>query len=343
MQHESISIERGARALDVLIGNAVRFHEGNGKSIPSLLDTLRAVTLEEFLKLDIPVPEPLLTPLFTRQSLSLVYSWRGVGKTWFALGCAYAIASGGKFLRWSAPAPRKVLYLDGEMPASALQRRLANIAAGSNSEASAEFFKLVTPDLCGGLVPDLATKEGQERVDRLIDSTGAEFVVVDNLSCWVRSGVENEAESWRIMAEWLLRHRSAGRAILLVHHAGKGGAQRGSSKKEDILDVSLDLRRPSTYEPEQGAAFAVEFKKARHLTGKDAESFEAVLTVGDDGAVRWAMTAIAESTYQRVVELAGLELTQKEIAEELQVNKSTISRHWRKAVETGEITPREAR
>lgn len=304
--------------------------------------TLNAVTLEEFLKLDIPVPEPLLAPLFTRQSLSLVYSWRGVGKTWFALGCAYAVASGGKFLRWSAATPRKVLYLDGEMPASALQRRLASIAAGSDAEASAELFKLVTPDLCGGLVPDLSTIEGQETVDLLIDATGAEFVVVDNLSCWVRSGVENEAESWRIMAEWLLRHRSAGRAILLVHHAGKGGAQRGSSKKEDILDVSLDLRRPSSYEPEQGAAFAVEFKKARHLTGKDAESFEAALTVGEDGAARWTMTAVTESTYQRVVELAGLGLNQKDIAEELAINKSNVSRHWRKAVEAGEIIPRGA-
>jgi DNA-directed RNA polymerase specialized sigma24 family protein len=127
---------------------------------------------------------------------------------------------------------------------------------------------------------------------------------------------------------------------LLVHHAGKGGAQRGSSKKEDILDLSIELRRPATYEPEQGAAFAVEFKKARHLTGKDAESFEASLTVNEKGAACWAMTALTESTYARVVELAGLGMNQRDIAEELKINKSNVSRHWRKAVEAGEITPR---
>lgn len=326
--------ERGAEAVRTAI-EAARLDTGAASG-----GTLRAVTLADFLALDIPVPEPLLAPLFTRQSLSLVYSWRGIGKTWFALCAAYAIASGGTFLRWKAPQPRRVLYLDGEMPAAALQRRLASIAAGSETEASGDYFKLVTPDLCGGLVPDLATIEGQKNLNALIAESGSEFIVVDNLSCWVRSGVENEAESWRVMAEWLLQHRSNGRAILLVHHAGKGGAQRGTSKKEDILDVSLDLRRPPTYEAEQGAAFAVEFKKSRHLTGTDAESFEAALTIDENGAARWTMKALKESTHDRVVELAALGLTQKDIAEELDIHKSSVSRHWNKAVEAGLIKPK---
>jgi len=326
--------------VDTSIERARRAEHADGFNRIALGVSLRAVTLAEFLAMEIPAPESLLGRLITGQSLSLVYSWRGVGKTWFSLCCAYAIASGGTFLRWTAPRPRRVLYLDGEMPAAALQRRLASIAAGSEAEATTDFFKLVTPDLCGGLVPDLATHEGQEAVDRLIAETGAEFVCVDNLSCWVRSGVENEAESWQVMAEWLLRHRSSGHAVLLVHHAGKGGAQRGTSKKEDILDVSLDLRRPPTYEPEQGAAFAIEFKKARHLTGSDVESFEAALTIDQNGAARWAMTALKESTYDRVVELAGLGLSQKEIAEELDINKSNVSRHWRKGVECGHIIPK---
>lgn len=337
IQHRPSAAERsrtrGAEALDGIRTQAATARPVNGA-------TLCAVTLEDFLALEIPIPESILGKLVTASWLGLVYSWRGIGKTWFSLGCAYAVASGGTFLRWTAPKPRRVLYLDGEMPAAALQRRLASIAAGSEAEATPDFFKLVTPDLCGGLVPDLSTVTGQAAIDSLIESSDAELIVVDNLSCWVRSGVENEAESWCVMAEWLLRHRSSGRAILLVHHAGKGGAQRGTSKKEDILDVSLDLRRPPTYEPEHGAAFAVEFKKSRHLTGDDAESFEAALTVNKDGAAQWSMTALKESTYARVVELAKLGLTQKEIAEELDINKSNVSRHWRKAVEGGEINPK---
>jgi AAA domain/MarR family len=299
----------------------------------------KALALGEFLQMEIPVPAKLLSPLITKQSLSMVYAWRGVGKTWFGLGIAYAIASGGKFLRWEAPQPSRVLYLDGEMPANSLQKRLATIVSGSDKEPPAGYFNLVTPDLCGNLVPDLVTQEGQAAVDELIVNSNADFVVVDNLSCWVRSGgAENDAESWRPMSEWLLRHRSKGLAILLIHHSGKGGQQRGTSKKEDILDLSLELRHPPDYQPEQGAAFAVEFKKSRHLSGNDAEPFEARLAVDDRGHPVWTITAVKESTYERVVELANLGLTQKEIAEELGIHKSNVSRHWNKAVEVGLIT-----
>jgi hypothetical protein len=298
---------------------------------------LRSMVLDEFLRLDIPIPEPLLSPLITRQSLSMVYAWRGIGKTWFSLGLAYAIASGGTFLRWSAPEPRRVLYLDGEMPANALQSRLATIVAGSAKEPpQADYFRLLTPDLCGNLVPDLASPRGQVIIDRVIEESQADFVVVDNLSCWVRSGgAENEAESWRTMSEWLLRHRSRGLAILLVHHAAKNGAQRGTSKREDVLDLVLALRNPPDHRPEDGAAFAVEFQKARHLSGKDAEAFEARLSVDERGSAVWATTAVKESTFERVVELGGLGLSQREIAEELGINKSGVSRHWNQAVEQG--------
>lgn len=263
-----------------------------------------------------------------------------MGKTWFGLGLAYAIASGGKFLRWSASAPHKVLYLDGEMPANALQKRLATIVKGSETDPPPGYFQLVTPDLCGNLVPDLGTVQGQAAIDALIASTGAEFVVVDNLSCWVRSGgAENDAESWRPMSEWLLRHRSKGLGILMIHHSGKNGQQRGTSKREDVLDLSLELRHPPDYEPEDGAAFVVEFKKARHLTGQNAESFEARLAFNEHDALVWTLTAAKESTFERVVELAGLGLSQKDIAEELDVHKSNVSRHWHKAVEQRLIVP----
>ncbi len=348
MRDQMLSIERGAAFLDarllaqkkIPVSDAVKLALHDWSHDPARA-RLAVVSLGDFLELEIPIPEMLLDPIITRQSLSMVYAWRGVGKTWFGLGCAYAIASGGKFLGWTAPKSRRVLYLDGEMPAAALQKRLALIVAGSETEAPADFFKLVTPDLCGGLVPDLATLEGQAEIDKLIAETDAAFIVIDNLSCWIRSGgAENEAEGWRALQEWLLRHRSAGRAIQLVHHAGKGGAQRGTSKREDVLDLSLELRRPPSYEPEQGAAFVVEFKKSRHLTGKDAESFEASLTTDADGKTTWATTTATQSTYDRVVELANLGLTQKEIADELEVNKSSVSRHWNKAVEAGSIKPK---
>ena len=59
----------------------------------------------------------------------MIYSPRGVGKTLLGLSAGYAIASGDSFLGWSAPGPRRVLYVDGEMTAAEMQHRLAAIVA----------------------------------------------------------------------------------------------------------------------------------------------------------------------------------------------------------------------
>ena len=53
----------------------------------------------------------------------MVYSPTGVGKTWFSLGVANAVATGTEFLMESAET-RGVLFIDGEMQAYNLIERL---------------------------------------------------------------------------------------------------------------------------------------------------------------------------------------------------------------------------
>jgi len=42
----------------------------------------------------------------------------------------------------------------------------------------------------------------------------------------------HDAESWLPVQHWLLRLRRSGKAVIIVHHAGKGRAQRGTSRRE---------------------------------------------------------------------------------------------------------------
>lgn len=294
------------------------------------------VSLMDFVTRDIQPRERVLAPWLLTQSLNMLYAWRGVGKTHVALGIAFAVASGGNFLKWRADKPRRVLFLDGEMPAASMQERLKGLVAASDEEFDPDYFRLVTPDLQTGAMPDLATYEGQEAIDTIVG--GAELIVIDNLSSLARSGGrENDAESWLPIQPWALRQRQQGRSVLFIHHSGKGGAQRGTSKREDILDTVINLKRPVEYNPADGAVFEVHFEKTRDMHGDDAQPFEARLQTDQHGLTVWTFSSVEDSTFDRVVTLANDGLSQKDIATELDINKSNVSRHMRRATEAGLI------
>jgi hypothetical protein len=124
---------------------------------------LRPLTIREFLKLDLPPRGMLLDPWLPTQGLAMLHSARGVGKTHLALAIAYAVASGGSLLGWSASEPCPVIYLDGEMPAATMQRRLAAIVAGSAIESSPEFLRLLCADMTEGGLPTLEQRKGSAR------------------------------------------------------------------------------------------------------------------------------------------------------------------------------------
>ena len=297
---------------------------------------LVVVGLHEFLTNDLPAREEILSPWLLSQSLTMIYSWRGVGKTHVALGIAYAVASGNSFLGWKASTARQVLYIDGEMPAPALQSRLAAIVAASDVQPQPGMLRIVTPDLQSGSMPDLATREGQDVINGVIGD--AEVIIVDNLSCLVRGGGrENEAESWLAVAEWALSMRARGRSVLFIHHSGKNGAQRGTSKREDMLDTVICLKRPCDYTPIDGAVFELHYEKARNLFGADTDPFEAKLATNEKGLQAWTMRKVSATNFDKVVALAKEGLTQPEISTELGINRSNVSRAVRKAVEEGKI------
>lgn len=296
----------------------------------------KAVNFKELVTFQFKPREYILSPWLLTQSLNMLYAWRGIGKTHVALGIAYAIASGGMFLSWSAPKPRKVLYLDGEMPGASLQCRLKNMMAASGANFDPNYFRILTPDLQEGPMPDLATHEGQAAVEELI--TDAEIIIVDNLSSLARSGGrENDAESWQRIGDWALFQRQQGRTVIFVHHSGKGGAQRGTSKREDILDTVISLKRPQDYQPDQGARFEVHFEKGRDLHGENADPFEAALINDGSGNQAWTISKLAETTYDRVISLANDGMTQTTIATKLNIHKSNVSRHFQRAKEAGLI------
>lgn len=287
---------------------------------------VKAVTAAELLRMALPAREYLLAPWLPCQGLAMVYAPRGVGKTFFALNVAYAVASGGMFLGWQAPKKRGVVYIDGEMPARTIQERLKGIADAHVPNAAEERFSIVTPDFQrDGFMPDLSRRDGQVAMDEIIGD--ADLIVVDNISCLCRSGIENEADSWTPVQEWALGLRARKKSVLFVHHAGKGGAQRGTSRREDVLDTVVALRRAGDYSPTCGAAFEVIFEKARGFFGKDAEPLDARMITDVSGLITWVFNRLESTSAAKVAELVKDGLSDAEIGRELGLNRSTVGRH----------------
>ncbi|MFZ2541127.1 MAG: AAA family ATPase [Gallionella sp.] len=300
---------------------------------------LNVVDIHSFMATELPVRETILQPWLMTQSLNMCHGWRGIGKTHMSLGVFFAVGTGGSFLNWKADKAHKVLLVDGEMPGAALQERLAAIVASAGIEPMPDYLSILTPDLQSGAMPDLATYEGQEAISEIVEKVNAELIIIDNLSCLVRGGGrENDAESWLSVSEWALMQRQRGRSVLFIHHSGKNGQQRGTSKKEDLLDVVIGLRRPPDYDPATGACFEIHYEKARHLSGDAVNPIEAQLTTDSAGLCTWAWRNVADSTFDRVVSLANEGLSQTDIANELEINRSTVSRAWRKADVEGKLT-----
>jgi putative DNA primase/helicase len=286
---------------------------------------LRSLNLRELLALDIPPRDYILAPWLPSQGLVMIYAPRGIGKTMVALEIAVAVAAGGSFLSWQALKARSVLYLDGEMPLVAMQERMARILKNAVEQPDPNRLRLVSPDLQDyGLT--LATETGRQRIEPLLE--GVELVIVDNISTLAACGRENEAESWLPLQDWALSLRRRGISVLFIHHAGKGGTQRGTSRREDVLDTVIALRPPKDYDPRNGAQFEVHFEKARGLMGEAVAPFKAQLT--ENG---WLTQTLDDAREQEVGTLSAEGLSQRDIAAELGISPATVNRILKKAKE----------
>lgn len=290
---------------------------------------LKALGIGEFLDLELPPREYLLYPVIQEQGLAIAYAPRGVGKTFVAMSMALAVACGKSVFGWQAPQPRPVLYIDGEMPAQAMQERFEGLLTGMGADRpNDDRLRIITPDTQDVPMPDLATTEGQKAVEEFMH--GVALVVVDNLVTLCRTGKENEAQSWQPMQTWLLDLRRRGISVLAIHHAGKSGDQRGTSAKEDIMDTVISLRRPEGYKVTEGARFEVHLTKSRGIAGDAVKPFEAQLDV-DGAALRWTAKDIDNVKERQVQNQIGEGKSVRRAAKELGMSKSAVGRLKKKA------------
>ncbi len=114
--------------------------QGDGQQAPDLkvewLHHFEQATCspERLANLAVPQREPILGDWFRQGDLGFIFGARGLGKTWLAMHIARQIAEGGKVGPWKVDRPRRVLYVDGEMPLDAILQRDTALAGGTTSK-----------------------------------------------------------------------------------------------------------------------------------------------------------------------------------------------------------------
>ncbi|BCG94450.1 AAA family ATPase [Mesorhizobium sp. 131-2-1] len=279
----------------------------------------------------VPRRKKIMEPIIPEKGLVEIFSKRGVGKTFFSLGVAIAVATGTDFLRWKVPCPRRVLYVDGEMAFADLQERVNWMVAGLKVQPKPGFLRLFAADLQEQGIPDLASDDpsGREAVNKALDLGGptqADLLILDNLSTLTRTGSENTDDAWAPVQDWLLMLRRHRVTVLFVHHAGKSGTQRGTSKREDPLDTVIKLCQPKGYKESDGSRFEIHFEKHRGFFGEDAEPFEAQFRE-ENNVGYWDMKSLPKSVQiQQVKELAAAGNTVRQIGSLVGKSKSSVQR-----------------
>jgi len=302
--------------------------------------TLATLSLPDLLTLDIPDRRKLL-PWLPEGGLAMIYGPRGIGKTYFSLSLAVALATPTPFLRWPVSEPCGVLIVDGEMALSALRERLTLLITAPPKARLATlshevFYRRTERDL------DLGVEDLQDGLKADLEANpDIRVVILDNLSCLLPRVREDQRDDWTRYALplllWLRRRRVA---VVLVHHGGKSGDQRGTSSREDALDRVVKLGRLPDASPKEGARFLVSFPKSRGAFGAEVEDIEAHLDTDASGLLAWTWKPAELSTADRLLQLIrdGIE-SGSEAAEELGVTRGQVSKLKKKLQKAGKLAP----
>lgn len=290
----------------------------------------------EIQNMQVQPTEYVLYPCLPKKGIAFVYAATGIGKTLYTLNLAYAIAGGGSFLKYKAPRPRKVLYIDGEMQFEQLHQRLMLIADKQGALDDPSNLKIITPDKIGGIrVPKMDDPIDQDLYQRLFEIYDVEIVIFDNLSM-LSSFDENKSNEWKPVQDWILHLRTLGKTIIIVHHSGKDkNGYRGTSRMLDCVDVAISLQPvvlDNVNEDDSPAKrFKIVYEKHR-LANADCSPFEVILENGN-----WHHQSVQISAVDRIVDCLNSNMSQREIAKELLISQTTVNRLIKKAKLTGRV------
>lgn len=304
----------------------------------------------DFLQQKIRKPKKYLMPWLREGSINMVFGPRGVGKTWLCMIISYILTREQPKNNeltvgpWEVKRPCSVVYLDGEMAEPDLQENMKGLAKSLPPEDPERPLHILSANRFAKQYeeqPNLASKKWRENIYNLLKKNpNIKVLVLDNAAALTPGIVENCKEEWDPINQWLISLRHLGVSTILVHHAGKGGEQRGTSGREDAMDTVIKVDYPSDYDPSKHHAyFKVQFTKSRNLKpGDDKKAFSLEIMMDDDLGLIWQETdAISPGEHKKriMAEIVRGERKGNEIAKMFGVGSGRISQLRKEAKEKG--------
>lgn len=194
------------------------------------VNTWVAESMAEFLADEGAEVEPLDEPLLYRETITEVFSPRGLGKSIFALDRATTLARNGK----------RVLYVDRDNPRRIIRERMR--ALGANGELAT--LKVISRENCPPLT----------RADRWAQFPYDDYdvVILDSFDSMAEGvGEQDSSRPSRAIAPILdMAHRENGPAVLVLGNCVKSAMHsRGSGIVEDRADIVFEVRDATDFHP----------------------------------------------------------------------------------------------
>lgn len=241
---------------------------------------------------------------------------------------------------WECVQSVPCLFLDGEMPTQDIIELSISLGLPMERENPFYVYSDAYSNQLGLPRAHLANESWRQKMKRILIFRRVKLWVIDNLTSLASGLDENSKKDWDPINSWLLELRFAGISTIMLHHVGKGGSQRGTSGREDFLDVSIIIKYPHDYTPEDGARFIVHFSKARvktellNLIGDT----EFKLIQNESGQYEWTHSNVRQSKKKEVLIMLDEGIDQKTIAESLGISKSHVSQTRSTAIRKGWMT-----
>ena len=171
--------------------------------------------------------------VFYQASLNQIFATRGQGKSIVTNALLRCLIGGEDFLRLTSGGGLNVLLVDGELPSVQLQERLKQFGETGQLTILSPYLMSDPKEFA-----NLSQAADQQKFLDRIAGLDAQVIIFDTLTRCFRFDT-NDPDAWLRVNDFLTDLRSQRYCVLLVHHEGKNGTQRGRTDGDDNLEVSI--------------------------------------------------------------------------------------------------------